>query len=50
MKGKNKAAGNYQYNTDDVLGSGTWGSVYKAEHKFHKEKLYALKKMNKFKV
>ena len=50
MDGKEKVAANYIYNSDDVLGSGTWGSVYKARHKFQKAKLYAVKKMNKFKI
>lgn len=35
MDGKQKAIGNYTYNTDDVLGSGTWGTVYKGNHKYH---------------
>ncbi len=30
---KYKIAGNFIYNTDHVLGVGTWGTVYKARSK-----------------
>lgn len=50
MSGKQKATGNYTYNTDDVLGSGAWGTVYKGYSKHHTTKIYAIKKMNKFKI
>lgn len=48
---KYKVVSNYTYSPSDVLGTGTWGTVYRARLKDsedHQE--YALKKMNKFKV
>lgn len=46
-----KVVSNYIYSPSDVLGTGTWGTVYKAKLKDSEDqKEYALKKMNKFKV
>ena len=46
-----KVAGNFIYKTNDVLGVGTWGTVYKARAKDENDhKWYAVKKINKFKV
>lgn len=50
MDGKEKVAGDYHYDSNQILGSGTWGVVYKGRHKFNKDKLCAVKKMNKFKI
>lgn len=48
---KHKQAGNFYYCPHDVLGTGTWGTVYIAKNiNDPKQKLYALKKMNKFKI
>lgn len=32
IKEKHKVAGNFYYSPDDILGSGAWGTVYKARH------------------
>lgn len=46
-----KIAGNFIYKVNDVLGVGTWGTVYKARSKDENDpKWYAVKKINKFKV
>jgi serine/threonine protein kinase len=50
---KHKQAGNFYYCPHDILGSGTWGTVYKAKNiNDHSDdgKEYALKKINKFKI
>ena len=50
-KEKHKVAGNFYYSPEDILGSGTWGTVYKARHTDENiKKNYALKKINKFKI
>ena len=46
---KLKVVGDYIYSPIDILGTGTWGSVFKARHR-QSERIFALKKMNKFKV
>lgn len=51
IKEKHKTAGAFFYNPSDILGSGTWGTVFKAKSlNIEDEKLYALKKINKFKI
>lgn len=48
---KYKIVSNYIYSPSDVLGTGTWGTVYRAKLKDSSNATeYALKKMNKFKV
>ncbi len=48
---KIKTAGNFIYKVNDVLGVGTWGTVYKARSKDENDpKWYAVKKINKFKI
>jgi hypothetical protein len=48
---KVKVAGNFIYNVNDVLGVGTWGTVYKARSNDENDNTwYAIKKINKFKV
>lgn len=44
-----KSVSDYVYSQADILGTGTWGSVYRARHN-KKEGEFALKKMNKFKI
>ena len=39
----------YVYSPSDLLGTGTWGSVFRARHKTEPGN-FAIKKMNKFKV
>jgi hypothetical protein len=46
---KIKVVSNYIYCPNDILGTGTWGSVYLAKHK-ETGHHYSLKKMNKFKI
>lgn len=46
---KMKSVSDYVYSPSDMLGTGTWGSVYRARH----NKMpgdFAVKKMNKFKI
>lgn len=51
IKEKHKTAGNFSYNPSDILGSGTWGTVFKAKKvNNHDDQFYALKKINKFKI
>lgn len=48
---KHKQAGNFYYCPHDILGTGSWGTVYKARNvNDGSEKWYALKKINKFKI
>lgn len=48
---KHKQAGHFYYCPHDILGTGTWGTVYKARNvNDSTEKYYALKKINKFKI
>lgn len=48
---RQKIAGSFCYNTEDILGSGSWGTVFKAKNLNEKDKKqYALKKINKFKI
>lgn len=48
---KHKQAGNFFYCPLDILGTGSWGTVYKARNVDDgNEKWYALKKINKFKI
>lgn len=49
---KHKQAGNFYYCPHDVLGTGSWGTVYKARNvnDGNNSKWYALKKINKFKI
>lgn len=44
-----KVVSEYVYSPSDILGTGTWGSVFRARHKQMPGE-FALKKMNKFKV
>ena len=46
---KVKVVSEYVYCAGDILGTGTWGSVFLAKHRETGEQV-ALKKMNKFKV
>lgn len=46
---KLKSVSDYVYSPSDILGTGTWGSVYRARHR-EKQGDFAIKKMNKFKV
>ena len=46
---KLKVVSEYVYSPSDILGTGTWGSVYRARHK-QRPGEFAIKKMNKFKV
>ena len=51
IKEKHKTAGNFTYNPNDILGSGMWGTVFKAKKiNATDDNLYALKKINKFKI
>lgn len=51
IKEKHKTAGSFSYNPNDILGSGMWGTVFKAKKlNATDDKLYALKKINKFKI
>lgn len=51
IQDKHKVVGNFSYNPEDILGSGAWGTVYKAKHKDETiKKSYALKKINKYKI
>lgn len=48
---KYKVVSNYTYSPADVLGTGTWGTVFRARLKDSPAgEEFALKKMNKFKV
>jgi hypothetical protein len=48
---KYKVVSNYIYSPSDILGTGTWGTVFKARIKDSEDtQEFALKKMNKFKV
>lgn len=49
---KYKVVSDYVYSPSDILGTGTWGTVYRARRKDADSSSpeYALKKMNKFKV
>ena len=46
---KVKVVSEYVYCAGDILGTGTWGSVFLAKHRETGEQV-ALKNMNKFKV
>ena len=46
---KLKVVSDYVYSPSDILGTGTWGSVFKARRK-GEEGVFAIKKMNKFRV
>ena len=51
MHEKYKIVSQYIYSPADVLGTGTWGTVYKGKLKNSQDnKQYAIKKMNKFKI
>ena len=48
---KHKQVGNFYDCPHDILGTGTWGTVYKAKNvNDGNTKWYALKKINKFKI
>lgn len=48
---KQKQAGRYLYSPMDILGTGAWGTVFKARClDSHPSCLFALKKINRFKI
>lgn len=48
---KHKQAGDFYYCPHEILGTGVWGTVYKAKSvNDNNDKYYALKKINKYKI